>query len=479
MDEGISVGIASHPIGEIPGLLRADGSPPLYYVVLHAWMAVFGTSETAVHALSLVISVAAIPVALWAGWSLVDRRTGVVFAALVASSPILSFFATEARMYALVFLFALVATVSFVHAFVFARRRHLWLFVPSLILVLYTHTWGVWMVVAAVVGLVPCALATGHRPRLAGDALCAFGAVALAYVPWIPTLAYQRAHTGAPWSGAPLPREAISVVDVLLGDPHERVLVALVLVAGPVLWVVLRRRSTLALAVATLGALAVIPVVVGWTAAQISPGWAPRYLAVCAPAVFLLAAIGLARARAHGLMALGVILAIWVQPFARLNGLRPAGGGGERASVKSLTHAVAPGLGEGDLVIAMQMEEVPVLAYYFSQDLRYATAAGAVADPRIADWRDALDRMREATVGSSLSPLLDRTEVGGAVLLLCAQPGTGPLDLPWFALMELRCGQWRSALEGAPRFTAATATFLPVPPADAARQVLRFIRTGA
>jgi mannosyltransferase len=30
MDEGIAVGIASHPLAQIPGVLRLDGSPPLY-----------------------------------------------------------------------------------------------------------------------------------------------------------------------------------------------------------------------------------------------------------------------------------------------------------------------------------------------------------------------------------------------------------------------------------------------------------------
>src|SRR3954469_16859720 len=39
MDEGIAVGIASHPLAQIPGVLRLDGWPPLYYAVLHAWMA--------------------------------------------------------------------------------------------------------------------------------------------------------------------------------------------------------------------------------------------------------------------------------------------------------------------------------------------------------------------------------------------------------------------------------------------------------
>src|SRR5690606_19301626 len=53
MDEGLSVGIASYPLSEIPGVLRDDGSPPLYYALLHVWMDVFGRSETAVHWFSL------------------------------------------------------------------------------------------------------------------------------------------------------------------------------------------------------------------------------------------------------------------------------------------------------------------------------------------------------------------------------------------------------------------------------------------
>ena len=51
MDEGLSVGISSHSLTAIPGVLRHDGSPPLYYLLLHVWMQVFGSSESATHAL--------------------------------------------------------------------------------------------------------------------------------------------------------------------------------------------------------------------------------------------------------------------------------------------------------------------------------------------------------------------------------------------------------------------------------------------
>jgi len=455
IDEGISIGIASHRLTEIPGLLARDGSPPLYYLLLHGWMALFGTSETATHALSLAIALATIPVALWAGWSLFGRRVGWIFAALVAVSPYLAFFATETRMYALVVLLALVATASFLHVFAFGRRGYLAPFAVALALVLYTHSWGLWLVVGLAVALVPCAVAAADRRRLLTDAALGFGAAGLAYLPWLPTLAYQRAHTGAPWSTRPLPREAVTVVAVVLGDNRERVLVALLLVAGPALWLLVRRADRLRPPLVAIGLVAAVPVVVGWLAAQVSPSWAPRYLAVCAPAVLLLAALGLARAGGRGLVALALILTLWVQPLARISGLRSVDRLDDKPQVSPLARAVAPGLDLGDLVVVMQMEEVPVLAYYLPPGLRYATAMGPVADPGVADWRDALARITAATPERSLRPALDATSVGAKVLLVCGQPWTGPTPVPWFTQMELRCGEWRAALQADDRFAPA------------------------
>src|SRR4051794_8641736 len=45
IDEGLSVGIGNHPLTDIPGLLRQDGSPPLYYMLVHIWTGWFGTGE--------------------------------------------------------------------------------------------------------------------------------------------------------------------------------------------------------------------------------------------------------------------------------------------------------------------------------------------------------------------------------------------------------------------------------------------------
>ena len=56
IDEGISVGLAHHHWSSIPSLLKQDGSPPAYYMLLGLWIRVFGDGESATHTLSLLFA---------------------------------------------------------------------------------------------------------------------------------------------------------------------------------------------------------------------------------------------------------------------------------------------------------------------------------------------------------------------------------------------------------------------------------------
>ena len=73
-DEAIAIGIAVHPLRSLAHYLANDGSPPLFYVMLHFWMRLFGRSEPATHALSMVAGLLAIPAAWWSGDRLFGRR---------------------------------------------------------------------------------------------------------------------------------------------------------------------------------------------------------------------------------------------------------------------------------------------------------------------------------------------------------------------------------------------------------------------
>ena len=479
MDEGISVGISSHPLAEIPGLLRQDGSPPLYYILLHGWMRLFGSSPTSTHALSLLMAVGMVPVSYWAARSLFGARAGWMAAGMIAISPYLSDYSTETRMYTMVALLALVTTAAFVHAFAFRRRRYLPVFIASLTLLLYTHNWGLYLGLAAAVAVGPCFLAATDRALVLRDAAVAFGVAAVLILPWVPTLLFQARHTGAPWSPTPTVRDMFSAMAQIMGDVHERTLVALILGAGGVIGrLVLRPRTRDGSVALALVVIVAVTLGAGWVASQVKPAWSPRYFVVFFPAVVLLAALGLSRAGKLGLVALAMIVLFWVEPLGRLTGQRPVMRLDAKAIDRSLADAVAPELRANDVVVAMQMEELPVLHHYLRRDLRFATTSGVVADPAVADWSGALERSRTATPQDGLTPLLDGMVVGNRILLVCARDLEQAPDVPWFRLMGVHCAQWRAGLAADRRFVSRPVDALRGLGQEAAELTLLFEKTS-
>lgn len=215
LDEALSVNIAKLPLGDIPEALHHDGHPPLYYLLLHGWMQVFGTGDTAVRALSGVISVLTLPIAYLAGTRLGGRRLGVLALGVFALNPFVVRYATETRMYALVTFLVLVAWVL-VDDLV-RRHRAGWPRVAALAVVvaalLYSHYWSMWLLAAAgtVIAVVWRRSADPDTRRGAFRALVATVAGGVLFLPWLPTLLYQSKHTGTPWAGPVRPAGVLGI----------------------------------------------------------------------------------------------------------------------------------------------------------------------------------------------------------------------------------------------------------------------------
>ena len=378
MDEGLSIGIASQPFFDIPGVLRQDGSPPLYYLSLNLWMELFGTGPGDTQGLSVAISLLAVPGGMWAGWTLFGKRAGLICAALAAFNPFLTVYAQETRMYSLMVVLSLLLTAVFLHVFVFRRRRYLPAFVALLAAILYTHSWGIFVTAGTLVALAPLLLASDDRRPLLRDAAIGYGAAFLLYVPWLPTLLYQTAHTGAPWLNSPRLGAPVQIAKGLLGG--GTVTVALVLAAGSGLVAVLNRKvsddrertALLAGTVIVLGTLAV-----AWIVSQVSPAWTTRYLGVLLGPMLLLGALGLARAGNLGLVGLAIILVIWAIP--KSYGLE------NKSNAADLAGAVSGELRAGDLVVTLQPEQHPLIHYHLRNDLVEATQLGEVQRKGVMD----------------------------------------------------------------------------------------------
>ena len=439
MDEGLSIGIASQPLFDIPGVLRLDGSPPLYYMLLSIWMDLFGSGPAETQGLSVAIALLAVPGGLWAGWSLFGPRAGYICAALFAFNGFLTAYAQETRMYALMITLSLLVTASYLHVFVFGRRQYLPAFAVFLALMLYTHNWGLFVTAGALIGLVPVWLQSVDRRALLRNALLGFGGAGLLYVPWLPTLLHQVQHTGAPWLNAPRLGAPVQISKSLLGG--LAVTVAVLLAAGSGLAEVVKRKTQdpERMAVVAAATVCVATLAVAWLFSQFSPAWTTRYLGVALGPILLLAALGLARAGNLGLVALAIILGIWAIPktFDLTH----------KSNASDLGASASPELRPGDLVISMQPEQTPLVDYHLPSRLRYATPMGPVDNPKVMDWTDSQNRLESATPARNLDPLLANLRPHGRVLLV--HPVTTRIDdwdAPWTALVRRRSAQWGESL---------------------------------
>ncbi len=220
LDEALTVNISRLPIGRIPGALRHDGAPPLYYMVLHAWMSVFGTSDVAVRSLSGLASALTLPT-VW----LAARRLGHPGAAwpaviLLATNPFAVRYATENRMYALVALEAALGLLAVVAALERPTWGRLALVALAAAAALYTHYWGTYLVAAVGLVMLVRALRSSGSVAARRSAWRVVGALAvggLLWLPWVPTFLFQAGHTGTPWAVPAAPSAFIELITQFSG----------------------------------------------------------------------------------------------------------------------------------------------------------------------------------------------------------------------------------------------------------------------
>lgn len=170
LDEAITVAHANRTFPEVFVAQVGNVHPPLFHLLAHAWMTVFGLSEVAIRSFSLVFGVATIPLAYWAGRTVYNRRTGVIAAIIVAFSPYAIWYSQEARMYAMLMFFGFLGFTLLV----VAMRRNtkvLWLaYGLATFAGLFTHYFYAFLVMGEVVGVIAVAWRRRREARRTGKA---------------------------------------------------------------------------------------------------------------------------------------------------------------------------------------------------------------------------------------------------------------------------------------------------------------------
>lgn len=115
LDETFSVWLANHSVGDMLHWIGTiDQHPPLYYLLLHGWIALRGDTPYNVRLLSVLFGAGAIPMIYLIGKRMSGAVMGLAAAVLLALSPFNIRFAQETRMYTLLTFNAAVAMYALV-----------------------------------------------------------------------------------------------------------------------------------------------------------------------------------------------------------------------------------------------------------------------------------------------------------------------------------------------------------------------------
>jgi len=115
LDETFSVWLANHGVVEmLQWIVKIDQHPPLYYLLLHSWIARYGDTPYYVRLFSVLFSVGTIPIIYLIGKRISGVELGLAAAVFMALSPFHIRFAQETRMYTLLTFNAAVAIYALV-----------------------------------------------------------------------------------------------------------------------------------------------------------------------------------------------------------------------------------------------------------------------------------------------------------------------------------------------------------------------------
>jgi mannosyltransferase len=180
-DEGFAVTFVGQSLSKIiAAMATTEPNPPLYWLVLKGWMALAGRSELATRWPSVLAGVLTAALTYRLGRALLGPKAGLTAALLTACSPLLIWYAQDARVYSLVTMLVAAAAWQTWEA---VRRQawRYWLAAGGLWwLALFAHYFAV--LPFAAVGLALLLAPETRRRWRAGLVLCL--GVGLAQLPW-------------------------------------------------------------------------------------------------------------------------------------------------------------------------------------------------------------------------------------------------------------------------------------------------------
>lgn len=190
-DEGSSLLLSEYALDDLWFHAAHDVHPPLYFVMLRGWIGLYGDGIWSIRGMSAIPGVIAVGLGIWLTRSLSTRRAAVMAGIFLALLPTAVRYSQEVRMYSLLAVWLLGATLALVYwVRQPARLRYLAAYVLLMTAGFYTHYFTALCVLVhwAWLGLLCTTQPRGRRLMTSAPWWGANVVIVLLYLPWLPNL---------------------------------------------------------------------------------------------------------------------------------------------------------------------------------------------------------------------------------------------------------------------------------------------------
>lgn len=460
-DEGSSLLLSQRSFSEIWAHAAHDVHPPLYFMLLHGWIVCFGDGIFSIRTLSAIPGVITVGLGVWLVDLLATRRAAMLAGVLLALFPTAVRYSQEVRMYSLLGLLLIGATIALVYWIRQPRRNgYLVLYTLLMAAAFYTHYFTALCVISHWLYLAVLRLWPDNRQRLIQRPAwwLANLAIVLLYLPWVPNLIDLVQHMDAlkangdvGWEDPVTLSSLPSMIWSFLTQDDGGTLPRWLFFAVPaallaVIGVALARDRSVVRGSVLLALFSLLPILLVFAVSFVSPVFIERYLTAFALGLPMLVALAVDRLYAgFRVLALAILLLfIGVELVGVKNNASATPDEQFSVMVDYVNQHFAP----GDQIVTGDMLWYLVYVYYNRTDanpLLYTPplADGASSRPNAYGFGTL---MASDVYVDSLGDLLKR---GGRVWLIgsAQMPDEFPsLPAGWQNLSEKRVGDVRARL---------------------------------
>ena len=125
---------------------NVDIHPPLYYVLMHFWVKIFGFSDFSLRYPSVIFGILSVVVTFMLARELFNQKIALLSSYFVGMSEFVIFNSKEARHYSMLLFLATLSTYYFVK-FLKSKRSNTFLYILVSVLAIYTHYYFIFVIV--------------------------------------------------------------------------------------------------------------------------------------------------------------------------------------------------------------------------------------------------------------------------------------------------------------------------------------------